>query len=167
MVSPMRLLCTTGFTLSVLALSAPSISSAQAIAVKCKDGTMSTIIGRGACTAHGGVDLKATRVQRKVVKSEVKAAKAVVKSTPGTQVTVVCADGSKSTAQGRGSCSGHGGVRAVGATSTATGARVATSDVTENKVAAGAIARCKDGLYSHARNRAGACAGHGGVVRWM
>jgi hypothetical protein len=31
----------------------------------------------------------------------------------------------------------------------------------------GAIARCKDGLYSHAATRRAACAYHGGVARWM
>ena len=165
--SPIRLLCTTGFTLSFLALITPATSSAQMTAVKCKDGTTTGITGRGACTNHGGVDKTATKVEKKTVKAEEKTAKAIVKSTPGTQLTVMCADGTKSTAAGRGACSGHGGVRAAAATSTATGRRVAPVDLSENKIAAGAIARCKDGLYSHAKNRAGACAGHGGVTSWM
>ena len=37
---------------------------------------------------------------------------------------------------------------------------------TENRSAAGAIAQCKDGLFSHARRRDGACSRHGGVARW-
>ncbi|HVB41795.1 MAG TPA: DUF3761 domain-containing protein [Streptosporangiaceae bacterium] len=32
---------------------------------------------------------------------------------------------------------------------------------------AGATAKCKDGTYSHARHRSGACAGHGGVAYWI
>lgn len=40
----------------------------------------------------------------------------------------------------------------------------ATSD---NANAAGAIARCKDGLYSHAARRDGACSRHGGVGTWL
>ena len=36
-----------------------------------------------------------------------------------------------------------------------------------NNVKAGAIAKCKDGTYSHASNRAGACSGHKGVASWM
>ena len=31
----------------------------------------------------------------------------------------------------------------------------------------GAIAQCKDGTYSHAKARTGACARHGGVGKWM
>lgn len=31
---------------------------------------------------------------------------------------------------------------------------------------AGAIAQCKDGTYSHAKQRTGACARHGGVAKW-
>ncbi|MFL5607829.1 MAG: DUF3761 domain-containing protein [Gemmatimonadaceae bacterium] len=29
------------------------------------------------------------------------------------------------------------------------------------------MAKCKDGLYSHARSRRGACGHHGGVATWM
>ncbi|MEQ7874717.1 DUF3761 domain-containing protein [Sphingomonas sp. ASV193] len=36
----------------------------------------------------------------------------------------------------------------------------------ENTNPAGAIARCKDGLYSHAAHRSGACSRHGGVASW-
>jgi hypothetical protein len=31
---------------------------------------------------------------------------------------------------------------------------------------AGAIAQCKDGTYSHAKGRTGACSRHGGVAKW-
>lgn len=37
---------------------------------------------------------------------------------------------------------------------------------TENNNPAGAIAQCKDGTYSHAKNRTGACSRHGGVAKW-
>ena len=36
----------------------------------------------------------------------------------------------------------------------------------EDKNPAGAIAQCKDGTYSHAKQRAGACSRHGGVAKW-
>ena len=36
----------------------------------------------------------------------------------------------------------------------------------ENRNPAGAIAQCKDGMYSHSTHRDGACARHGGVARW-
>jgi hypothetical protein len=36
-----------------------------------------------------------------------------------------------------------------------------------NNNAAGAIAQCKDGSYSHAAHRSGACSRHGGVAKWL
>lgn len=36
----------------------------------------------------------------------------------------------------------------------------------ENRNPSGAIAQCKDGMYSHSTHRDGACARHGGVARW-
>jgi hypothetical protein len=166
---------------------------AQAAATICKDGTTSVSSGRGACSGHGGVNKKAVTHQKKVVKSEVKAAKAVAKRTPGAQVTTICADGTTSNSTGRGTCSGHGGAKGAEATSKATGAAVPApgtaavprastrattrantnsavvsgSGAREDNNSAGAIARCKDGLYSHARNRQGACSRHGGVASWL
>jgi hypothetical protein len=32
---------------------------------------------------------------------------------------------------------------------------------------AGAIAKCKDGTYSHAKGHSGACSNHGGVGEWL
>jgi large subunit ribosomal protein L22e/Meckel syndrome type 1 protein len=37
---------------------------------------------------------------------------------------------------------------------------------TEDHNPAGAIAQCKDGTYSHAKVRTGACSRHGGVAKW-
>lgn len=37
----------------------------------------------------------------------------------------------------------------------------------ENSNPTGAIAQCKDGTYSHAKARTGACSRHGGVGKWM
>lgn len=178
-------------------VSAASLN-AQASATVCKDGTTSAASGRGACSGHGGVDRKATSHTKKVVKTETKAAKAVTKTTAGAQVTKVCADGTTSTATGRGACSGHGGVKGAEATSKTSGAvipapstaaptsspvpsaspRAQTRASTNSRVRAGsgggednnpagAIAQCKDGMYSHAANRRGACSRHGGVANWL
>lgn len=196
MVSPIRSLFTAGAALTVFAL-ASSAASAQGTAVKCKDGTTSASSGRGACSGHGGVDKTATKTEKKTVKTEEKAATAVVKKTAGTQVTSMCADGTTSNSTGRGACSGHGGVKAAAATSKATGVPVAAagtakppkatktpytkpitrpaapktsvagSGAREDNNAAGAIAQCKDGMYSHSKNRTGACSKHGGVAKWM
>ena len=37
----------------------------------------------------------------------------------------------------------------------------------EDRDPAGAIAQCKDGIYSHAKGRTGACSRHGGVGKWL
>jgi len=41
------------------------------------------------------------------------------------------------------------------------------SSAHENSDPSGAIAQCKDGLYSHAAHRKGACSKHGGVAKWL
>jgi hypothetical protein len=183
------------------ALPAPN-ASAQAAATVCKDGTTSAASGRGACSGHGGIDRKAVSQQKKVVKSEVKAANQVARRTAGAQVTTLCADGTTSNSTGRGTCSGHGGAKGAEVTSKATGAPVAVpataaptvnstpaptprastrarsraatnsavvsgSGAAEDNNPVGAIARCRDGLYSHAQHRRGACGHHGGVASWM
>lgn len=61
--------------------------------------------------------------------------------------TSVCADGTTSTASGRGACSGHGGVDAK---ATAAARKAAKTEVT-----------CSDGTMS--KGGRGACSGHGGI----
>ncbi len=178
--------------LSVVALSlaiCPALSSAQATATICKDGSTSIASGRGACSGHGGVNKKATSKEKSVVKQQVKAAKVAASATPGATVAVTCTDGSTSTATGRGACSGHGGVRAATTNFKKTGAIIPApgtavppaserktgkasaasvgSGAKEDNNPAGAIAKCKDGLYSHAKHHQGACSRHGGVASWL
>ena len=178
---------------ALISIMAATSLQAQAAASICKDGTTSLSSGRGACSGHGGVDRKAVSHQKKVVKRETKAAKAVTRNTAGTQVTTICMDGTTSNSTGRGACSGHGGARGAEATSTTSGtpipaprtaavprasARARTQANVNSAVVrgsggaddnnpVGAIARCRDGLYSHAVNRRGACGHHGGVASWM
>jgi hypothetical protein len=98
---------------------------------------------------------------------------------------VTCTDGTMSKG-GRGACSGHGGVKTSAAAAAVTPAPAAASTAKPAKAAkastaskatvgsggkednnpVGAIAKCKDGLYSHATHRQGACSGHGGVASW-
>ena len=176
---------------AVVALVSATSLQAQAAATICKDGTTSASAGRGACSGHGGVDKKAVAHQKRVVKAETKVAKAAAKTTPGAQVTTLCTDGTTSNSTGRGTCSGHGGAKGAEVTSKTTGAplptaqtsaptrastraqtrassnsAVAGSGASEDNNPAGAIARCKDGLYSHARHHRGACSRHGGVASW-
>ena len=167
--------------LMIMMLSAFGLQAARAQATAtniCKDGTTTASTGRGACSGHGGVDKTAT-----------KAAQAPANSKAST-TPVTCTDGTTSK-PGRGACSHHGGV--AGATAR-TSARVtspvapaqvprqasartpneAKSEVSragsgggEDNNPSGAIAQCKDGMYSHAKQRRGACSRHGGVAKWL
>lgn len=76
---------------------APAVTPAAAMP-KCKDGTISKVAGRGACSGHGGV-----------AKDGEAAPPAPPPPPPGS--TARCKDGSYSQAKSRsGACSGHGGV---------------------------------------------------------
>jgi len=198
-ISPRNWILTTAIVAAVSAMPLASMR-AQAVATTCKDGTTATASGRGACSRHGGVNKAAVKQQKKVVTTEVKAAKSVANRTSGAQVTRLCADGTTSNSTGRGTCSGHGGVKGAEVTSKTTGATipapstavaprnstpvprasatartranansavVAGSGAADDNNPVGAIARCKDGLYSHAVHRRGACGHHRGVATWM
>jgi predicted nucleic acid-binding Zn-ribbon protein len=127
--------------IAVAAMSAGSLQ-AQAAATICKDGTTSVSSGRGACSGHGGVNKKAMKAQKKAAKAEVKAdKKAAAAATP------------RASAKAKAKANSNSAV-------------VSGSGAGEDNNPAGAIARCKDGLYSHAKNRRGACSRHGGVASW-
>ena len=49
----------------------------------------------------------------------------------------------------------------------ATQTRSTTVTRTSNNDSAGASAQCKDGSFSHAQHRTGACSRHGGVAKWF
>jgi Protein of unknown function (DUF3761) len=185
-----------GLAVALVFGAASQNASAQAPASVCKDGSSSTVTGRGACSGHGGVDANATKKAQtaaakaekdaKVAKAKTKAVKEETKAEKATEraetTKVTCADGATS-AGGRGACSGHGGIaksnpvqRTAEKAETKAAkaeAKVQTaqakvgSGAGEDNNAVGAIAKCKDGLYSHARNRRGACSRHGGVASWM
>ena len=123
---------------------------AQAAATICIDGTRSVSSGRGACSGHGGVNKKAVTHQKRVVKSEVKAADRMARPIPAP----LRAPTPRASARAR--------VRA-----NSNSAVVSGSGAADDNNRAGAIGRCKDGLYSHARNRQGACSRHGGVASWF
>lgn len=114
---------------------------AQAAATICKDGTTSVSSGRGACSGHGGVNKKAMKAEKKAAKAEVKAAGKAGSPTP------------RASAKAKTRANDNSAV-------------VSGSGAGEDNNPAGAIARCKDGLYSHAKNRRGACSRHGGVASW-
>ena len=98
--------------------------------------------------------------------------------------TAQCEDGSYSHAKTQqGACSSHGGVKtwygdsaasspATPSSKTATSSSRAArppraSASTTAATPTGATAQCKDGTYSSAKSRSGACASHGGVATWL
>lgn len=165
------------FVVVAVALAWAGSAKAQA-ATLCKDGSTSAAIGRGACSGHKGVDAKATAAAKKAARAATKAA-----------AQVTCTDGSIGTA-GRGACSHHGGIMGSAsaratpglpasvpanspartrseAKSKAPSATNLASRKGEDSDPSGAIAQCKDGLYSHAANHRGACSRHGGVATFL
>ena len=80
--------------------------------------------------------------------------------------TVKCKDGSTSTVIGRGACENHGGVIKADKDEHKAAVKVEKKEEKEEKrkSAEGAVAKCKDGSYSHAKSAKGACGKHGGVA---
>jgi hypothetical protein len=164
---------------------------AQAAASVCKDGTTSAAAGKGACSGHGGVDTKATAAAKKAEKKTetAKATPAEVTCTDGTMSkpgrgacskhggvkgSVPAATAATtprlpasvpatSPARTRSEAKSQA-PSATGAPKTAT---KASSNRGEDNDPTGAIAQCKDGMYSHAANHRGACSKHGGVSKFL
>jgi len=182
---------------SAVYLTVTSAAVAQSSSTVCKDGSATASAGRGTCSGHGGIDAKATKkvaaaankAGRDAAKAQRTAATQSRASGEVTGNTVSCRDGSTSVA-GRGACSHHGGVgvavvhantaprlpASVPASSPARARSQAQSHAPsatggsgagEDNNPVGAIAQCKDGMYSHAAHRRGACSRHGGVANWI
>jgi hypothetical protein len=118
-------------------------SGAQVTTI-CEDGTTSNSTGRGTCSGHGGA--RGAEATSKTTGAAIPAPSTA--AAPRASVPVPRAS-----------------TRAR--TRASTNSAVAGSGAAEDNNPSGAIARCKDGLYSHARNHRGACGHHGGVASWM
>ena len=111
--------------------------------VTCKDGTVWAKAGRGACSGHGGV---------------AKTGEAPIPPTPPAHVAAKAAP--EAAPSYTPPMKSGAAPRQVAPTATATGKRASADP-------AGALARCKDGLYWHGVHHQGACSRHGGVAEWM
>lgn len=119
-----------------------SAQSSKSSAV-CKDGSMSSVVGRGACSGHGGVDSIATaaaKKSRKAAKADAKAAKAKDSKDPQQAATAAAVAKKADT-------------------------KAAKAEEKAARDSVGATAQCKDGTFSHAASGQGACSRHGGVAR--
>jgi hypothetical protein len=123
--------------------------------VSCADGSTSNP-GRGACSHHGGVRVAGSA-----------GAMTPAPSTPAARAPIAPAPAASAPAASAPMGSApRGSAPAAGATH-APMAAAAASHRGEDNDPAGAIAQCKDGMYSHAANHRGACARHKGVAKWM
>jgi hypothetical protein len=114
---------------------------AQDSTVTCKDGTTGTA-GRGACSHHGGVGTPTSTTASTAPAAPAATAPAKTSPAPASSTTATSTTATSTTAAGK-------------------SGKSETTDPT------GAIAKCKDGLYSHSKTHTGTCSRHGGVAQWL
>jgi len=117
----------------------------QAETVVCKDGTSSKG-GKGACSGHGGVDKKAKPPAAAAPSAPAPASPAPAQAAPASPAAAAPAPVAKAQPASQGS---------------------GEKSKSVNTDPTGAIARCKDGTYSHSKQHEGACSKHGGVGEWL
>ncbi len=149
--------------LSVGALRSPL--GAQATTV-CKDGTTSTTSGRGACSGHGGVDSKATAAAKQSAKAA-KKAEATQKAAAKTEAKTAAKTAAPAATATPTPAAKTSATRTKSEPATKAATTQQSSKRGEDNDPTGAIAQCKDGMYSHSANRRGACSRHGGVGKWL
>lgn len=129
-------------------MTAGSLHAQSAREAICKDGKTSAYTGRGACSGHGGV-ARLVVVHPRTVRRE------------STAMGVV----ERRAAEARAAEVPRPSARAIERANANSAVR--RSVALNNTNPRGAIALCKDGLYSHATVRRDACLRHDGVARWM
>ena len=130
---------------------------AQGATSVCKDGTTSASSGKGACSGHGGVDAKATAAAKKGAAPATTAAKST-KAPPSTPAATKSAPAAKTNPVPSTPAASKSAAKAAPATKTATA---------DEKDPTDAVAKCKDGTYSHQATHRGACSRHGGVDKFL
>lgn len=169
------------------AVEAPAAVAQATATTMCKDGTTSASSGRGACSGHGGIDRSASKGAPASTSAKAKAQVACTDGTTSNAGRGACSHhGGVATATSSNATAAPAPTR-VAPTSPTLPASVpqqspartrseaksqapnttARSGGGEDNNPSGAIAQCKDGMYSHAKHRRGACSRHGGVGKWM
>lgn len=137
---------------------AASTAAAATGATLCKDGTTSEASGRGACSGHGGVN----KGEATATAAPASAAKSAPAPAAAAAAPPVAAAATKATA------AAATPVAAPPAAPTSTTAKsTGGSGAGVSADPTGAIAKCKDGMYSHASSHSGACSRHGGVAEFL
>lgn len=124
--------------LTLMTFTAKAHAQDSAASVICKDGTTSTTTGRGACSHHGGVDKTKTSSGGTVTPAPATKPAPATPAQPETPPAM-----------------------------TKTPSSTTRTSRSENSDPTGAIAKCKDGLYSHSKHHTGTCSRHGGVAQWL
>jgi hypothetical protein len=132
---------------SALVFSGPSFAQGAAT-VTCKDGSTSKA-GKGACSHHGGVNRGAAQAPSTAAPSATPA------PAPSTSKAPSASPAPEAPAPQPAAKSTHAPATTTGSS------KAANTDPT------GAIAKCKDGSYSHSKRHSGACSHHGGVAKWL
>ncbi len=143
-----------------------SKKSASKAMVACTDGTMSKG-GRGACSGHGGIQASVARMAPQPapapapdpVPARAPAAAPAPAPAPPPPAASPTTTEQTTTEQ----TTTEQTTTATPSKSSATGG----SGKPEDNDPTGAIAKCKDGMYSHSAHRSGSCSGHGGVAQWL
>ena len=160
-------LASTVLTLSLAAASSLAAQAAAATMPICKDGSTSSVAGRGACSGHGGVDAKATDAAKKAAaktsKTTTKAAATADKAAD--KAADKTAKASATAAKADAKAADKAADKAVDAAAKTKPASAASKS--DNTDPTNATAQCKDGTYSHAKTHQGACSNHGGVAKFL
>jgi len=153
-------------TLGIAANASARDTAKDRQAVICKDGSTSEA-GRGACSGHGGVDKAATKKAKAAARAEGKTDRAVKTSGRAEKASKPAKPAQAAKPVEAAAPAAAGAVPAAAKTGAQAPASHGSKMADEHLDPKGAIAKCKDGTYSHAHQHEGACSSHGGVAEWM
>jgi len=143
-----------------LALPAQAKKTRSAESLTCKDGTVSSSTGRGACSHHGGLG-----APNETAKSKKDGSKVTPKGNGAITDKQETSEDVRQERQNHGTEAAQSG----GFWSRMAGRSAKPPERTRKSKSGktSPTAQCKDGSMSYAENHSGACSGHGGVQKWV